>query len=83
MRLVCLEYAFPKVGYFGILFCNLQTIPVMSTNFFDFLASLWIPTSSKNIIVIPFVVHEILGGGGKPLPPDAIKLSEKADAIKR
>ena len=32
-------------------------------------------------MVIPFVVPEILGGGGPP--PDAIKLSEKADAINR
>ena len=33
-------------------------------------------------MVIPFVVPEILGGGVEP-PPDAIKLSEKADAINR
>ena len=33
-------------------------------------------------MVIPFVVPEILGGGGTN-PPDAIKLSEKADAINR
>ena len=32
-------------------------------------------------MVIPFVVPEILGGGGTN-PPDAIK-SEKADAINR
>ena len=31
-------------------------------------------------MVIPFVVPEILGGGGTT-PLDAIKLSEKADAI--
>ena len=37
-------------------------------------------------MVIPFVVPEILGGGGTPpdaIKPDAIKLSEKADAINR
>ena len=33
-------------------------------------------------MVIPFVVPEILGGSGTT-PPDAIKLSEKADAINR
>jgi len=33
-------------------------------------------------MVIPFVVPEILGGV-EPPPPDAIKLSEKADAINR
>ena len=33
-------------------------------------------------MVIPFVVSEILGGVEKP-PTDAIKLSEKADAINR
>ena len=32
-------------------------------------------------MVIPFVVPEILGG--MEPPPDAIKLSEKADAINR
>ena len=32
-------------------------------------------------MVIPFVVPEILGGG--TIPPDAIKLSEKAYAINR
>ena len=34
---------------------------------------------------IPFVVSEILGGqeAPSPHPPDAIKLSEKADAINR
>ena len=36
----------------------------------------------KNFMVIPFVVPEILGGV-EPTPPDAIKLSEKADAINR
>ena len=34
-------------------------------------------------MVIPFVVPEILGGVEPPHPPDAIKLSEKADAINR
>ena len=35
-------------------------------------------------MVIPFVVPEILeGGGGTIPPPDAIKLSEKADATNR
>ena len=34
-------------------------------------------------MVIPFVVPEILGGGGGTTPPDAIKLPEKADAINR
>ena len=33
-------------------------------------------------MVIPFVVPEILEGV-EPPPPDAIKLSEKADAINR
>ena len=33
-------------------------------------------------MVIPFVVAKILGGGGTT-SPDAIKLSEKADAINR
>ena len=33
-------------------------------------------------MVIPFVVPEILGGG-ETIPPDAIMLSEKADAINR
>ena len=35
-------------------------------------------------MVIPFVVPEILGGVEPPHPPpDAIKLSEKADVINR
>ena len=34
-------------------------------------------------MVISFVVPNILEGGGQPPPQDAIKLSEKADAINR
>ena len=41
-----------------------------------------IPTPGKNFMVIPFVVPEI-SGGDEIIPPDAIKLSEKADAINR
>ena len=33
-------------------------------------------------MVILFVVPEI-SGGVEPIPPDAIKLSEKADAVKK
>ena len=36
VRLACLEIAFLKIGIFGILVCNLQTGPVMSKKFFDF-----------------------------------------------
>ena len=42
---------------------------------------IWIPTSGKNVMVIPFVVPKISGGVGTT--PDAIELSEKADAINR
>ena len=36
----------------------------------------------ENFMVTDHVVSEISGGGGST-PPDAIKLSEKADAINR
>ena len=41
---------------------------------------IWVPTSGKIFLVIPYVVFEISGGFQ---PPDAIKLSEKADIINR
>ena len=49
--------------------------------FFYFVPPLCVPRSGKNFIVIPFVVFEILGGYFHP--SDAIRLSEKADAINR
>ena len=62
VKLACLEVAFPKLGIFGILVCNLQTGPVMSK------------LHGKNCMVIPFVVPEILGGLEPPL--DAIKMPD-------
>ena len=49
-----------KISFFGILLCNLQNGSAMS-KFFWFFVSLWIPTSCKNVIAIPFVFPEILG----------------------
>ena len=63
VKLACLEVAFLKIGFFGILICNLQMV--------------------NNFMVIRPVVSEILGGLGTiPIhPPDASKLSKRADAI--
>ena len=52
VKLSCLEIAFLKIGFFGIL--------IMSS--FLFRAYLYIPTFGENLIVIPFVVPEILVG---------------------
>ena len=38
VKLACLEVEYPKIGFFRILVCNLQTRPVMS-NFFWYCAS--------------------------------------------
>ena len=53
------------------------------SNFFWFRDHLYIPTFGKTFIVVPFVVPEVLGGCFYAPLPDAIKLSEKADAINR
>ena len=57
MKLACLEDAFSKIGIFRILVCNLQTGSAMS-KFFWFRTSLWLPTSVKIFMVLPFVVFE-------------------------
>ena len=80
MKLAILEVEFIKIWIFGILVCNLQTKSDMSKMFL-ILCLFWIPTSRKNFIVVPFVVFEISGGLNPP--SDAIKLSEKVDAINR
>ena len=67
--LAWLAVSFLKIG---ILVCNVKI-------FVWFRASLLIATSGKNVMVIPFVAPEILGLVDPP--PDAIKLSEKPDAI--
>ena len=36
MKLACLKIEFPKIGFFGIWVCNLQTRQVMSKFFSDF-----------------------------------------------
>ena len=54
----------------------------MSNFFVDFVHFNGYQHLGKNFMAIPFVVPEILGGVEPPLP-DAIKLSEKADAINR
>ena len=46
-KLACLEVAFPKIGVFGNLVCNLQTGPIMSI-FFWFCASSLTLISCKN-----------------------------------
>ena len=66
---------------FQDLVCSLQTGPLMS-NLFLILCLPMVSTSCKNFIVVPFVVFEISGGMSPP-PPDAIKLSDKVDAINR
>ena len=43
VKVACLEVAFLKIGFFGILVCNLQTSQVMSTL-----------TSGKNSMVVRF-----------------------------
>ena len=58
VQLACLEVAFLKLAFFGILVCNLQTRQVMSF-FFYFVPT---PSSGKNVITIPFVVPEMLDG---------------------
>ena len=52
---------------------------------FGFRASLWYLISSKNFMVICPAVSEILVGVvfHPPLPPDAIKLPKRTDAINR
>ena len=78
MNLACLEAALPK---FGILVCNLQTGPDKSKLFFDFVPPYGYQHLVKIFLDIPLVVPEILGRCFHL--PDAIKLSEKADAINR
>ena len=78
-ELACLEVAFQKTRIIWILVCNLQTRPDML--FFLFSASIWVPTCGIIFIVIPIEVFKI--SGVVSTPPDAIKLSEKADAINR
>ena len=77
-KLACLEVAFPKIGIFRVLVCNLQAEPVMSKKFFDFVSPYKYQHLVKKFMVIPFVVPDISGGWK---PPDAIILSENADAI--
>ena len=62
VKLACLEFAFLKIGFFGILVYDLQTSQVMSKKFSDL-------TSGKNFMVIRPVVSEILGGGTTPQMP--------------
>ena len=41
VKLACLEVAFLKIGFFGILVCNLPTSQVMSKFFCDFVPPHW------------------------------------------
>ena len=76
-----LKVAFPKIVIFGIWICNLQTGPDMSKNIFDFV----LPDGYQNLVKISWSYHLYFLGpqGMEPLPQDAIKLSEMADAINR
>ena len=80
VKLACLEVAFLKIGFFGILICNLQTSQLCQ-NVFGFRASSLSLTSGKNFMFICPVVSEILGGWHHP--PYASSLAKRADAILR
>ena len=53
VKLAYLEVAFPKIGFFRILVCNLQTFQTSYVNniFFDFVPTHILPTSGKNLII--------------------------------
>ena len=79
VELACLENAFLKFEFCGILVCYLQTRQVMSKSFLISCLLIYTSTSGKDFIVVPFAVPEILGAASTPL--NTIKLSEKADSI--
>ena len=61
VKLTCLEAAFPKIGFFGILVCNLETGQAMSRIFLNSCLLM-----DPNIWSTSFVVPEISGGGVEP-----------------
>ena len=70
------ENCISNIGFFRILVCNLQRRQFVSKILYIYL---YIQRSGKDFIVIPFVLSDLLGVCLHP--QDAIKLSEKADAI--